>query len=223
LRAWGFAAWNGFDVGGCGIDDNGCATLGKITSDATARVSSLSGGAVVGLEGAGGGGCAKGENGGVVDEGMSWSGTDGVKRVPMCGGGRDSGEGGGRTKEVGRSDTAATAEGFTSVSKDASTRLPVRPDVNRLGREPDVVRFADADALFVVFRGDLNADFVLDLERVFRGERRDGPGCGAAAGGAALRCISGFVETNKSRFLWGFCSTRFFGLQMVRGEDERKK
>ena len=207
MRIWGFAAGNGFDVGGCGTDDNGGATLGTISSDATARVSPLSGGAVVGLEEeAGGGGCAKGENGGVVDEGTSWSGTDGVKRVPMCGGGRDSGEGGGRTKEVGRSDTAGTVEGFTSVSKDASTRLPVR----RLGRELDAVRFADVEALLVAFRGDLNAGFALDLERVFRGERRDGPGCDAAAGGTAVRCTSGFVETNKLRFLGGFSSTRFW-------------
>jgi len=211
LRAWGFAAGNGFDVGGCGTDDNGCATLGTISSDATARVSPLSGGAVVKEEEeAGGGGCAKGENGGVVDEGMSWSGTDGVKRVPRCGGGRASGEGGGRTKEDGRSDTVGTVEGFTSVSKDASTRLPVRPDVRRLGRELDAVRFADVEALLVAFKGNLNAGFALDLERVFRGERRGGPGCGAAAGGAAVRCISGFVVTNKSRFLGGFCSTRFW-------------
>ena len=209
LRIWGFAAGNGFDVGGCGID--GCATLGMISSDATARVSPLSGGAVMGVEEeAGGGGCAEGENRGVVDEGMSWSGTGGVKRVSRCGGGRDSGEGGGRTKEVGRSDAAGTVEGFTSVSKDASTRLPVRPDVGRLGREPDAVRFADAEALLVAFRGDLKTGLTLDLERVFRGERRDGPGCGAAAGGAAVRCTSGFVETNKSRFRGGLCSTRFW-------------
>src|SRR5260221_10991378 len=103
---------------------------------------------------------------------MWWSGTGGVKKVPRGGGGRDSGEGGGRTKEVGRSDTAGTVEGFTSVSKDASTRLPVRPDVKRLGREPDAVRFADVEALLVAFRGDLNAGFGLDLARGFRGERR---------------------------------------------------
>ena len=196
MRAWGFAAGNGFDVGGCGT-----------SSDARARVSPLSAGAVVRAEeeGPGGGGCARGENGGVVDEGTCWSGMDGVKSVSRCGGGRDSGEGGGRTKEVGRSDAACTVEGFTSVSKDASTRLPVR----RLGREPDAVRFADAEARRVAFKGDLNTGFALDLERVFRGETRDGPGCGAAAGGAAVRCISGFVETNKSRFLGGLCSTRF--------------
>ena len=44
--------------------------------------------------------------------------------------------------------------------------------------------------------GLLNTGFALDLEWVFLGEVRDGPGCGAAAGGAAVRCISGFVETN---------------------------
>ena len=194
LRAWGFAAGNGFDVGGCGT-----------SSDEPARVPPLSGGAVVRTEeGPGGGGCARGENGGVVDEGTGWSETDGVKSVSRCGGGWDSGEGGGRTKEVGRSDAVGTVEGFTSVSKDASTRLPVR----RLGREPDAVRFADAEALLVAFKGDLNTGFALDLERVFRGEVRDGPGCGAAAGGAAVHCISGFVETNKSRCLGGACSTR---------------
>jgi len=227
---WGLAAGNGFDIGGCGTDSNGCATLETISSDATARISPLSGRAVVGTEEeAGGGGCAKGENGGVVDEGLSWSGMDDVKSVSRCGGGRDSGEGGGRTKEVGRSDAAGTVEGFTSVSKDASTRLPVGPDVGRLGRELDAVRFADAEGLLVAFRGDLNIGFALDFERVFRGEtrRRDGPGCGAASGGAAVRCISGFVETNKSRFLGGLCSTRFWFekeyKQMVRGEGEREK
>lgn len=228
LRGWGFAAGNGFDVGGCGTDGNGCATLETIPSDATARISPLSGRAVVGIEDeAGGGGCVRGENGGVVDEWMSWSGTDGVKRESRCGGGRDSGEGGGRTKEVGRSDAAGTVDGFTSVSKDASTRLPIRPEVWRLGREPDAVRFADVEALLVAFRGDLNTGFALALERVFRGERRDGPGCGAASGGAAVRCISGFVGNNKSRFLGGICSTRFWfekeHKQMVRGEDEREK
>jgi len=141
------------------------------------------------------GGCAGGGNGGVVD---------GARRAAGCGGGRESGEGGGRTKEVGRRD-AGTVEGITSVSKDASTRLPVK----RLGREePAAERFADAEeALLVAFRGDdlcTVTSFVLDLERVFRGERRDGPGCGAAAGAGAR--FSGLVAS-KSRF--GGCSTRF--------------
>jgi hypothetical protein len=72
---------------------------------------------------------------------------------------------------------------MTSVSKDASTtRLLV---IGRLlGRLVVVVareaaRFADVStevALKVFFKGDgLCTSFVLDLERVFRGERRDGP------------------------------------------------
>lgn len=114
-----------------------------------------------------------GGNGGVVDG--KRSGTDGASSEGGWGGRRHSGEGGGSTKEVGRSE-AGTVEGFTSVSKDASTRL-----LNiRLGREPEVSRFADTDDL-IVLKGDLWFSFPLDLERVLRGERRDGPGTGAGA------------------------------------------
>ena len=48
------------------------------------------------------------------------------------------------------------------------------------------------------FRGDLDAGFALDLERVFRGERCDGPGCGATAGSAAVCWISGFWHKRSS-------------------------
>ena len=88
--------------------------------------------------------CTGGENGGVVD-GKRGGGTDDGNEVRNevgcvdgaggCGAGgrRDFGEGGGRTKDVGRRDVG-TVEGMTSVSKDASTRLFV---VKRLGREPE--------------------------------------------------------------------------------------
>jgi hypothetical protein len=141
--------------------------------------------------------CTGGENGGVVD-GKRSGGTDDGKEVRkevgcVDGGGgwgtrgrRDSGEGGGRTKDVGRSD-AGTVEGMTSVSKDASTRLFV---VKRLGREEPERFFVDAgEALDVLaaFRGDLCTGFAftftLDLERVFRGETRDGPGSAARLSG----------------------------------------
>jgi hypothetical protein len=103
---------------------------------------------------------------------------------------RDSGEGGGRTKDVGSSDVG-TVEGMTSVSKDASTRLFV---VRRLGRGPErfFVDAGEAREVLAAFRGDLCTSFVfifaLDLGRVFRGERRDGPASAAIVGGA---CFSG--------------------------------
>ena len=134
-----------------------------------------------------------GENGGVVD-GKRRGGTDDgieVRNEVGCvddgsgecgaGGRRDSGEGGGRMKDVGRSDVG-TVEGMTSVSNDASTRLFV---VKRLGRGPERF-FVDAGEVLealAAFRGDLCTGFVftftLALERVFRGETRDGPGCAA--------------------------------------------
>ena len=143
--------------------------------------------------------CTGGENGGVVDvDGKRSGGTDDgneVRNEVGCVDGsggwgargrRDSGEGGGRTKDVGRSDTG-TVEGMTSVSKDASMRLFfVVVVVKRLGRVPERF-FVDAgEALDVLaaFKGDLCTSFVftftLALERVFRGETRDGPGSAAA-------------------------------------------
>jgi hypothetical protein len=136
--------------------------------------------------------CIVGENGGVVDGKRSGGTGDGneVRNEAGCvdgagcgaGGRRDSGEGGGRTKDVGRSD-AGTVEGMNSVSKDASTRLFV---VKRLGRGPERF-FADAgEALeaLAAFKGDLcigfGFGFTLDLRRVFRGDTRDGPGSTAA-------------------------------------------
>jgi hypothetical protein len=147
--------------------------------------------------------CTGGENGGVVD-GNKNGGTDDGNEARneagcadgSCGcgcgarGRRDSGEGGGRTKDVGKSD-AGTVEGMTSVSKDASTRLFV---VKRLGRGPErfFVDAGEALEVLAAFRGDLclcTADFdftfILELERVFRGETRDGPGSGAAVVGWA--------------------------------------
>ena len=163
--------------------------------------------------------CAGGGNGGVVD-GKRSGGTNGGNPVRTevggddddegCGarGRRDSGEGGGRTKDVGSSD-AGTVEGMTSVSKDASTRLL---DM-RLGR-----RFADAEeslGAFAAFKGDLCTTFGLDLERVFRGERRDGPGC-AVVGGSRF---SGRVEGSISRFFevcCSCCSCSCFGYERQR-------
>jgi hypothetical protein len=147
--------------------------------------------------------CTGGGNGGVVD-GKRNGGTDDGNEVRNevgcddddgggCGarGRRDSGEGGGRTKDVGRSDVG-TVEGMTSVSKDASTRLFV---VKRLGRAAPERFFVDAgEALEVLaaFRGDLCTAFVftftLALERVFRGETRDGPG---SAGAAVVDVVGG--------------------------------
>ena len=138
--------------------------------------------------------CTGGENGGVVDEKRSGGTDDGneVRNGVGCvddgcgagtGGRRDSGEGGGRTKDVGRSDVG-TVEGMTSVSKDASTRLFI---VKRLGRGPErfLVDAGEALDVLAAFRGDLCTGFVftfaLVLERVFRGEVRDGPGSAAAA------------------------------------------
>jgi hypothetical protein len=138
--------------------------------------------------------CTGGENGGVVDGKRSGGTDDGneVRNEVGCvddgsgdcgaGGRRDSGEGGGRTKDVGRSDVG-TVEGMTSVSKDASTRLFV---VKRLGRGPErfFVEAGEALEALAAFRGDLCTGFVftftLALERVFRGETRDGPGSAAA-------------------------------------------
>ncbi|KAH9954687.1 hypothetical protein BGW80DRAFT_1258640, partial [Lactifluus volemus] len=57
-----------------------------------------------------------------------------------------------RRSEVG------TVEGITSVSKDASTHLPVK----RLGREPEASRFADADADNIL---DFWASFTLRVLR----------------------------------------------------------
>lgn len=202
LRGKGLGLGNDFGVDemGGGGGGNGCAMLGTISGATTAptRVLPLS---VEEEDDAcgGGSGCAcggGGGNGGVVD---------GPRRnVAGWGGGRDSGEGGGMTKEVGRSD-AGTVEGITSVSKDASrTRFPAvvrRPGRESERREPEPDRFADAEAR-ATFKGDLNTAFPLDLERVFRGEVRDGPGCATA--GARF---SGLLES-KSRFL-GLCSTRF--------------
>jgi hypothetical protein len=226
LRAKDFALGNDFGVDevGSGGGGNGCAMFGTISGATTAPTRGLplsaeeeddvcGGGGSDGSDCAGGGG---GGNGGVVD---------GPRRnVAGCGGGRDSGEGGGMTKEVGRSD-AGTVEGITSVSKDASrTRFPVvvrRPGRESERREPEAERFADAEAR-APFRGDLNTTgFPLDLERVFRGEARDGPGCAIA--GARF---SGLRES-KSRFL-GLCSTRFEfderdGKRGLHRVDERKK
>jgi hypothetical protein len=225
LRAKGFARGNGDfgvdEVGGNG-DSNGCVTtLGMICAGAGATAAPLS----VEEEEACGGGCTRGGgNGGVVD---------GARRsVAGCGGGRDSGDGGGRTNDVGRSDVG-TVEGITSVSKDASrtTRLLVPVFVvvvvvfiRRLEREwgserrePDAARFADTMAL-AAFKGDLSTAFPLDdFERVFRGERRDGPGpgcCCATAGagtgtGRAGTRFSGFLQESKSRFFGLGCSIRF--------------
>jgi hypothetical protein len=138
--------------------------------------------------------CIVGENGGVVDGKRSGGTGDGneVRNEAGCvdgagcgaGGRRDSGEGGGRTKDVGRSD-AGTVEGMNSVSKDASTRLVV---VKRLGRGPGrfFVDAGEALEALAAFKGDLcigfgfGFGFTLDLERVFRGDTRDGPGSTAA-------------------------------------------
>ena len=77
---------------------------------------------------------------------------------------------------------------MTSVSKDTSTSLFV---VKHLGRGPErfFVDAGEALEALAAFRGDLCTGFVftftLDLERVFRGETRDGPGY-AGAGRARL-------------------------------------
>jgi hypothetical protein len=161
--------------------------------------------------------CCTGENGGVVDGKRSGGTDDGneVRNEVGCvendagcgtGGRRDSGEGGGRTKDVGRSDVG-TVEGMTSVSKDASTRLFV---VKRPGRGPGrfFVNAGEALEVFAAFRGDLCTGFVftftLDLERVFRGETRDGPGSAAAATGRAR--LSGWAVRSNSRFFEICCS-----------------
>jgi hypothetical protein len=183
LRTSGFASGNGLGGGGVG----GlccCGSLvvgtGRKTSSSKVRVSST-------VEDDGG-------SGGVVDR-KRRGGADGITREAGCGGRRDSGEGGGRTKEVGRSE-AGTVEGITSVSKDASTRLLVK----RLGREPEASRFADADVDDLLnFDGDFWASFAL---RVLRGERRDGPGCGAGgcavAGAGFARAGAGAVESDST-------------------------
>ena len=115
----------------------------------------------------------------------------------MCCGRRDSGGGGGRTKEVGRREVG-TLEGMTSVSKDASTRLLVW----RFRQKPEAKCVADVDDL-ACFDGDLWANFALDFERVLRGERRDGPGCGAGAcevvvGASVIR----IAEDARGSFRW---------------------
>ena len=134
LRDRGLVGGNGFDVGEAG------GSIGPPSSSGTvslgARDSSMEERTVTG-----------GGNGGVVDG--KRSGTDGTRSEGGCGGRRDSGEGGGSTKEVGRSE-AGTVEGFTSISKDTSTRLLAR----RFGREPETSRFADTDDL-IVLKGDL--------------------------------------------------------------------
>jgi len=106
-----------------------------------------------------------------------------------------------------------TVDGMTSVSKDASTRLFV---VKRLGWAAPERFFVDAgEALeaLVAFRGDLCTaivfTFTLALERVFRGETRDGPGSAGAAvvnvvGGRARR--SGWAVKSNSRFFEVCCS-----------------
>lgn len=159
-RDGGLASRNGFDVGKAGGSVSLSSSSGAVSSGACD--SSVEEGTVTG-----------GGNGGVVDG--KRSGADGASSEGGCGGRQDSGEGGGRTKEVGRSE-AGTVEGFTSVSKDASTRLLAI----RFGREPVASRFVDTDDL-IDLKGDLLVSFPLDLERVFRGERRDGPGAGAEA------------------------------------------
>jgi hypothetical protein len=119
---------------------------------------------------------------------------------------------------------------MTSVSKDASTRLPVRRPA---GREPGRF-FADVgealDAL-AAFSWDLCAtSFPLDLERVFRGER-DGPACAAAVSGGA-RVSGGRVEESMSRFFEACCSSCSCSCSdcsqigehgLLHGEDERKR
>jgi hypothetical protein len=222
LRAKGFASGNGLNVGaGAGGRCWPFWICDSVSSAPTAIPVGANGGtpgtaisrvvAMVDEGGGNGGDCsAGGGNGGVVDGKRSGGTNDGSPVRTEAGsdddddgcgarGRRDSGEGGGRTKDVGNSD-AGTVEGITSVSKEDSTRLLDR----RLGRVLE--RFADAeeglDAL-AAFRGDLCTTFALDLERVFRGERRDGPGC-AVVGGARF---SGRVEESISRFFEVCCSS----------------
>jgi hypothetical protein len=196
LRAKGFASGNGFDVSGVG------GGIGRSVPAATGAIGGTLGTVMVVEDcwaGGGNGGVVVGNRSGGTDDGIP------VRKEAGCGGrGRqDSGEGGGRTKDVGNSD-AGTVEAMTSVSKDASTRLPVR----RLGREPERF-FADAgEALeaLAAFSGDLcPTSFPLDLERVFRGERRDGPACAVAPGGT--RFSGGRVEGSISRFFELYCSS----------------
>jgi hypothetical protein len=134
LRDRGLVRGNGFDVGKAGGSVNPSSSSGTVSLGA--RDSSVEEGTVTG-----------GGNGGVVDG--KRSGTDGTRSEGGCGGRQDSGEGGGSTKEVDRNE-AGTVEGFTSVSKDTSTRLFVR----RFGREPETSRFADTDDL-IGLKGDL--------------------------------------------------------------------
>jgi hypothetical protein len=80
---------------------------------------------------------------------------------------------------------------MVSVSNDASTQLLVW----RVILEPEAER--DANDL-AGFDGDVSANFALDFEQVLRGERRDGPGCGASAG--RLRRADTDVVENNSAF-----------------------
>jgi len=72
---------------------------------------------------------------------------------------------------------------------ESSTRVFV---VKRLGRGPErfFVEAGKALEVLAAFRGDLCTSFVftftLDLERVFRGETRNGPDPAAAVGRARL-------------------------------------
>ena len=192
LRAKGFASGNASDdVGnGCGWCNSESFVPAAVGIGGTQGTLIFRGSVdLAAVDTCGGHGvdcCTGGGNGGVVDGKRNGGTVDGGG----CGafGRRDSGEGGGRTKDVGRSD-AGTVEGMTSVSKDASTRLFV---VKRLGREPRRF-FVDAGEALearTAFKGDLCTGFVftftLDLERVFRGETRDGPGSAAAVGRARL-------------------------------------
>ena len=193
LRDRGLVRGNDFDVGKVGGSESPSSfsrtvSLGAHDSSVEERT------------GTGGG------NGGVVDG--KRSGTDGTRSEGGCGGRRDSGDGGGSTKEVGRS-KADTVEGFTSVSKDASTRLLAR----RFGREPRTSRFADTE---VVLKGDLWVIFPLDLERVLRGERPDGPDTGADTGEGARLAGWGAEAAGSSSAFFVLCSSSLdFGTMSI--------
>ena len=177
LRDRGLGRGNGLDVGKAGGSVGPSSSSGTVSLGA--RDSSV--------EGTGGG------NGGVVDGRRS--GTDGTRSEGGCGGRRASGEGGGSTKEVGRSE-AGTVEGFISCS----TRLLAR----RFGREPAASRFAGTD---VVLKGDLWVIFPLDLERVLRGERRDGPGTGGGTCAEARSAGWGADAAGSSSAIFVLCSS----------------
>lgn len=186
FRGRGLARGNGFDVGKAGCSASPSSSSGTVSLGA--HESAVEEGTVTG-----------GGNGGVVDG--KRSGSDGTKSEGGCGGRLDSGEGGGSTKEVGRSE-AGTVEGLTSVSKDASIRLLVR----RFGREPETSRFAGADDL-IALKGDLWFIFPLVLERVLRGERRDGPGTGAGMGAGARLVGCGANAAGSTSAFFVLCSS----------------